>query len=49
MALSKQGFIEKKIENIKVQQPSEEVSHNEAKANCETVDMTNGKLIYGIT
>jgi hypothetical protein len=44
MALSKQGFIEKKkSENVKVQQLSEEVSHIEAKAKCETADMTNGK------
>jgi hypothetical protein len=34
----------KKSENVKVQQPSEEVSHIEAKANWETVDMANGKI-----
>jgi len=33
----------KESENLKVQQLSEEVSNIEAKANCETVDMTNGK------
>jgi len=34
----------KNPENVKFQQPSEKVSHIEAKANCETFDMTNGKL-----
>jgi hypothetical protein len=29
---------------IKVQQPSEEVSHIEAKASCETAYITNGKI-----
>jgi len=34
--------LKKKFENVKVHQPSEE-GHIEAKANCETVDMTTGK------
>jgi hypothetical protein len=34
----------KESENVKAQQPSEEVSHIEAEANCETADMTNGKI-----
>jgi len=37
--------LKKKLKiRIEVQQPSEEVSHIEAKASCETVDITHGKI-----